>query len=71
MAHTLQDRYSDLIDKKLQATLVTKDNYIFNNHYEGNAVGGKVKIPVRSTRSEEHTSELQSPFRAAQPHTLT
>lgn len=49
MAHTLQDRYSDLIDKKLQATLVTKDNYIFNNHYEGNAVGGKVKIPVRST----------------------
>ena len=31
MAHTLQDRYSDLIDKKLQATLVTKDNYILRS----------------------------------------
>ncbi|MBE7038378.1 MAG: hypothetical protein E7404_05715 [Ruminococcaceae bacterium] len=49
MAHELMTRYSELIDKKLQATLVTKDNFIFNNHYEGNAVGGKVKIPVRST----------------------
>ncbi len=49
MAHTLQDRYSKLIDKKLQATLVTKSGLIFNDHYEGDAVGGKVKIPVRST----------------------
>lgn len=49
MAHLLQDRYSKLIDKKLQATLVTKSGYIFNDHYEGDATGGKVKIPVRST----------------------
>lgn len=49
MAHELMTRYSELIDKKLQATLVTKDNFIFNNHYEGIAAGGKVKIPVRST----------------------
>ncbi len=49
MAHTLQDRYSKLIDKKLQATLVTKSGLIFNDHYEGDATGGKVKIPVRST----------------------
>ena len=48
MAHTLQDRYSKLIDKKLQATLVTKSGLIFNDHYEGDATGGKVKIPVRS-----------------------
>ena len=49
MAHTLQDKYSKLIDKKLQATLVTKSGLIFNDHYEGDAAGGKVKIPVRST----------------------
>ena len=49
MAHTLQDRYSKLIDKKLQATLVTKSGLVFNDHYEGDATGGKVKIPVRST----------------------
>ena len=31
MAHTLQERYSKLIDEKLRASLVTKDNFIFNN----------------------------------------
>ena len=49
MAHLLQDKYSKLIDKKLQATLVTKSGFIFNDHCEGDAAGGKVKIPVRST----------------------
>ena len=49
MAHTLQERYSSLIDEKLRASLVTRDNYIFNNRYEGNPKAGKVKIPVRDT----------------------
>ena len=49
MAHALQDRWSALIDEKLRATLVTRDNYIFNNRYEGNPKAGKVKIPVRDT----------------------
>lgn len=49
MAHTLQDRYSGLVDEKLRASLVTRDNYIFNNRYEGDPKAGKVKIPVRDT----------------------
>lgn len=49
MAHTLQERYSSLVDEKLRATLVTRDNYIFNNRYEGNPTAGKVKVPVRDT----------------------
>ena len=52
MAHTAQDRYSNLIDIKLRNTLVTKDNYIFNTRYEGNPKAGKVKIPVRDTEVE-------------------
>ena len=35
MAHTAQERYSSLVDEKLRNTLVTKDNIIFNNRYEG------------------------------------
>ena len=50
--HTLQDRYSPLVDAKLRNTLVTKDNLIFNNRYEGNPKAGKVKIPVRDTEVE-------------------
>ena len=49
MAHTLQDRYGKLVDEKLRSTLVTRDNTIFNNKYEGNPKAGKVKIPVRDT----------------------
>lgn len=30
MAHELQTKYSSLVDEKLRATLVTKDNLIFN-----------------------------------------
>lgn len=49
MAHTLQERYSNLVDAKLRATLVTKDNFIFNTKYEGDPKAGTVKIPVRDT----------------------
>ena len=49
MAHTAQERYSSMVDAKLRQTLVTKDNYIFNNKYEGDPKAGKVKIPVRDT----------------------
>nr|DAI35514.1 MAG TPA: Major capsid protein [Caudoviricetes sp.] len=49
MAHTAQERYSSLVDAKLRASLVTRDNFIFNNRYEGTPKAGKVKIPVRST----------------------
>ena len=49
MSHTPQERYSQLVDFKLRNTLVTKDNLIFNNRYEGDPKAGKVKIPVRDT----------------------
>ena len=49
MAHTLQERYSKLVDEKLRRTLVTRDNYIFNTRYEGDPKAGVVKIPVRDT----------------------
>ncbi len=52
MAHELQTRYSDLVDEKLRATLVTKDNVIFNNRYEGDPTSGAVMIPVRDTEVE-------------------
>jgi hypothetical protein len=49
MAHTLQERYAQLVDIKLRATLVKKDGIIFNNRYEGNPKAGAVKVPVRDT----------------------
>ncbi|MBQ7975401.1 MAG: hypothetical protein IJ300_06915 [Clostridia bacterium] len=52
MAHELQTRYGTLVDEKLRMTLVTKDNIIFNNRYEGDATAGAVKIPVRDTEVE-------------------
>lgn len=52
MAHTAQERYAKLVDAKLRNTLVTKDNLIFNNRYEGDPKAGKVKIPVRDTEVE-------------------
>ena len=52
MAHANQDRYSKMVDAKLRANLVTRDNYIFNNRYEGDPKAGKVKIPVRDTEVE-------------------
>lgn len=55
MAHTLQERYSQLIDMKLRATLVKKDGVIFNNRYEGDPKAGKVKVPVRDTEVTVNT----------------
>ncbi len=52
MAHTAQERYSSLVDAKLRADLVTKDNLIFNTNYEGDPTAGKVKVPVRDTEVE-------------------
>ena len=49
MSHTLQDRYSQLVDMKLRAALVKKDGVIFNNRYEGDPKAGAVKVPVRDT----------------------
>lgn len=49
MAHTLQERYSKLVDAKLRATLVKKDGVIFNNRYQGDPKAGLVKVPVRDT----------------------
>lgn len=47
MAHNLQEKYSNLVDMKLRKTLVTQDNLIFNNRYEGDPAAGVVNIPVR------------------------
>ena len=47
MAHILQESYGALVDAKLRASLVTKDNFIFNTLYEGVPTAGAVKIPVR------------------------
>ena len=52
MAHTNQERWSKLVDAKLRNQLVTRDNAIFNNRYEGDPKSGKVKIPVRDTEVE-------------------
>ena len=49
MAHLNQERWSKLVDAKLRNVLVTRDNMIFNNRYEGDPKAGKVKIPVRDT----------------------
>ena len=49
MAHTLQERYSQLVDAKLRALLVKKDGVIFNNRFEGSPKAGAVKVPVRNT----------------------
>lgn len=49
MAHENQERWAALVDAKLRNQLVTQDNLIFNNRYEGNPTSGKVRIPVRDT----------------------
>lgn len=59
MPHVLQERYSTLIDEKLRATLVTKDNLIFNTRYEGSPKAGKVKVPVRDTEVEVKVYDKQ------------
>ena len=47
MAHESKTRYSDLVLAKLRSELVLSDGFVFNNDYEGSAVSGSVKIPVR------------------------
>lgn len=47
MAHTLQEKYSNIVLAKLRKELVTKDNVIFSSAYEGDIKAGAVKIPVR------------------------
>lgn len=49
MAHTAQERYSDLVLAKLRSELVLADGFVFNNDYEGDPTAGAVKIPVRDT----------------------
>jgi len=49
MAHTAQERYSDMVLAKLRAELVLKDGVVFNNDYEGDPTAGAVKIPTRDT----------------------
>ena len=49
MAHDLQTRYSDMVLAKLRKELVLKDGVVFNTDYEGTAIAGAVKIPVRDT----------------------
>lgn len=60
MAHILQERYASMVDKKLRATLVTKDNLIFNSRFEGNPKAGKVKVPVRDTEVEVKKYDKQN-----------
>ena len=50
MANTLQERYANLVDLRLRASLVTIDTGavpVFNTRYEGSPKAGAVKIPVR------------------------
>lgn len=52
MANELQTRYSNLVDTKLRAELVTIDagtTPVFNTDYEGEPKAGAVKIPVRDS----------------------
>lgn len=49
MAHTGQDRFSNMVLAKLRASAVLKDGVVFNNDYEGDPKAGAVKIPVRDT----------------------
>lgn len=46
MAHEGRVKYSELVLKRMEKSLVTKNNFIFNTNYEGNPVAGSVKIPV-------------------------
>ena len=49
-----------MVDEKLRATLVTKDNLIFNSRFEGNPKAGKVKVPVRDTEVEVKKYDKQN-----------
>ncbi|MGI6579933.1 MAG: hypothetical protein ACOX3H_06820 [Saccharofermentanales bacterium] len=49
MAHEAQKRYANMVLAKLRATLVTRDQFIFNSNFEGDPTAGMVKVPVRDT----------------------
>lgn len=51
MAHTegQQQRYGNMVLAKLRASLVTRDQLIFNTAFEGTPTAGMVKVPVRDT----------------------
>lgn len=49
MSHTARERYSELVDAKLRATIVKRVGVICNNRYEGTPKAGAVKVPVRDT----------------------
>lgn len=49
MPHTARERYSELVDAKLRATIVKRVGVICNNRYEGTPKAGAVKVPVRDT----------------------
>lgn len=49
MAHTLQERYSNLVLAKLRQENVFAN--LFNRKYEGSPKAGAVKIPVRDTEA--------------------
>lgn len=46
MAHTLQERYSQLVEAKLRSEAIFAN--LFNRKYEGQPTAGAVKIPVRT-----------------------
>ena len=48
MAHEGRIKFSDMVFQKTDKKLVTKDNFIFNNDYEGDPASGIVKVPVAS-----------------------
>ncbi|MGN0706895.1 MAG: hypothetical protein ACI4JC_02730 [Faecalibacterium sp.] len=52
MAHSQQERYSQLVDAKLRATIVKRTGVICNSRYDGSPKAGAVKIPVRDTEVE-------------------
>lgn len=49
MAHSQQERYSQLVDAKLRASIVKRNGVICNTRYEGSPKAGAVKVPVRDT----------------------
>jgi hypothetical protein len=49
MPHIARERYSELVDAKLRATIVKRVGVICNNRYEGTPKAGAVKVPVRDT----------------------
>ena len=49
MPHIARERYSELVDAKLRATIVKRVGVICNNRYEGSPKAGAVKVPVLDT----------------------